>query len=234
MIKLYSAATPNGHKVHIMLEELGLPYEANRVRIGQGEQFKPSFLKISPNNKIPAIIDTDGPGGKPISVFETGAILFYLGEKTGKFLPKRTRERMEVMQWLMFQMGGIGPMLGQAHHFRHYAPKKIPYAFDRYTNEAARLYGVMDRQLKKSKFIANDKYSIADMACYPWIAMHARQGQDMKDFRHVKRWLETVGARPAVKRGMQVLVTGPEPERPKFSATARDVLFGKTQYQRRK
>ncbi|MDA0260803.1 MAG: glutathione binding-like protein [Proteobacteria bacterium] len=230
MIKLFSSPTPNGRKVHIMLEEVGLPYEAQLIRIGQGDQFKSSFLKISPNNKIPAIVDSDGPGRKPIAMFETGAILIYLAEKTGKFLPKRPRERMAVIQWLMFQMGGVGPMLGQAHHFRHYAPRKFQYAHDRYTNEAGRLYGVLDRQLKSSKFIAGERYSIADIATYPWIEMHERQGQDLKDFSSVARWLEMIRKRPAVMRGMAVLSSGPEKE---MGASAKEVLFGKTQFKRR-
>lgn len=205
MIDLYSWATPNGHKVHIMLEELNLPYRVHAVDIGKGDQFEPGFLKISPNNKIPAIVDPDGPDGKPISVFETGAILIYLAENTAsELLPKELRQRMQVLQWLMFQMGGLGPMLGQAHHFRVYAPEKIPYAYDRYTNEAARLYGVMDRRLGEAEFLG-DSYSIADIACFPWIRSHERQGQDLNDFPNLKRWFETIRSRPAVQRGLEVL-----------------------------
>src|SRR3984885_4647599 len=164
MIDVYSWATPNGHKVHIMLEECGLPYAVHAVDIGAGDQFKPDFLAISPNNKIPAIIDSDGPEGKPLSLFESGAILFYLAEKTGKFLPSDPAGRYATMQWLMFQMGGVGPMLGQAHHFRIYAPEKVEYAVNRYSNEAKRLYGVMDRQLGVTRYLAGDEYSIADIA----------------------------------------------------------------------
>ena len=169
MIEVYSWATPNGHKVHIMLEECGLPYRAIAVDIGAGDQFKPEFLAISPNNKIPAIVDSDGPDGKPISVFESGAILLYLAGKTGMLLPADVRGKYDVLEWLMFQMGGVGPMLGQAHHFRIYAPEKIEYAVDRYTNEAKRLYGVMNKRLAKSKYIAGPAYSIADIAIFPWL-----------------------------------------------------------------
>jgi GST-like protein len=211
-----------------MLEETGLPYEIHPIDIQRGDQFKPDFLKISPNNKMPAIVDTDGPGGKRLSVFESGAILLYLAEKTGKFLPKDVAGRYEAIQWLMFQMGGIGPMLGQAHHFRQYAPEKIQYAIDRYTNEAKRLYGVVNRRLADREFIAGD-YSIADMAIYPWLQPYERQGQNIEDFPHIKRWFATMGARPAVQKGMQVLAdkrrTGPMDEK------AREVMFGKTQYQ---
>jgi GST-like protein len=228
MIELYTWPTPNGHKVHIMLEETGLPYEIHPIDIQRGDQFKPDFLKISPNNKMPAIVDTDGPGGKRLSVFESGAILLYLAEKTGKFLPKDVAGRYEAIQWLMFQMGGIGPMLGQAHHFRQYAPEKIQYAIDRYTNEAKRLYGVVNRRLADREFIAGD-YSIADMAIYPWLQPYERQGQNIEDFPHIKRWFATMGARPAVQKGMQVLSdkrrTGPMDEQ------AREMMFGKTQYQ---
>ena len=176
MIDVYSWATPNGHKIHIMLEECGLPYRVHAVNIGAGEQFAPEFLAISPNHKIPAIVDAEGPDGAPISLFESGAILLYLAGKTGKFLPTSTRGRYEVLQWLMFQMGGVGPMLGQAHHFRIYAPEKIPYAIERYTNEARRLYGVMDKRLAKSRYIAGTEYSIADIAIFPWLRSWKNQG----------------------------------------------------------
>ena len=169
MIEVYSWATPNGHKVHIMLEECGLAYRVIPVDIGAGDQFKPEFLAISPNNKIPAIVDPDGPEGKPMSMFESGAILLYLAGKTGKFLPESVTARYEVLQWLMFQMGGVGPMLGQSHHFRIYAPEKIPYAIDRYTNEAQRLYGVMNKRLARSKYFGGAEYSIADIAIFPWL-----------------------------------------------------------------
>jgi GSH-dependent disulfide-bond oxidoreductase len=207
MIDVYSWATPNGHKVHIMLEECGLPYTAHPVNIGTGDQFKPAFLKISPNNRIPAIVDPQGPDGKPISLFESGAILLYLASKTGKFLPKTDRQKFVVMQWLMFQMGGVGPMLGQNHHFRLYAPEKIEYAVNRYTNEAKRLYGVMDRQLANSKYIAGNTYSIADIAIFPWLRNWKNQGIDWADFPHLKKWFDTISARPAVVRGVEVLAS---------------------------
>ncbi|MFZ5791069.1 MAG: glutathione S-transferase N-terminal domain-containing protein [Pseudomonadota bacterium] len=228
MIELYSWATPNGHKIHIMLEETGLAYNVHGVDIGRGDQFKPEFLAISPNNKIPAIVDTEGPDGKPIPLFESGAILIYLAEKTGRFLPKEPRGRYEVLQWLMFQMGSIGPMLGQVHHFRAYAPEKIPYAIDRYTNEAKRLYGVLDKRLADRPFVAGE-YSIADMAIWPWLRSWERQGVQLADYPHVKRWFATVEARPAVQRGVKVLS---ERQRAEMDEKAREVLFGKTQYQR--
>jgi GST-like protein len=230
MIDVYSWATPNGHKVHILLEECGLAYTVHAVDIGAGDQFKPDFLAISPNNKIPAIVDSDGPDGKPISLFESGAILLYLAAKTGRFLPESLRARYETLQWLMFQMGGVGPMLGQAHHFRLYAPEKIEYAVNRYTNEAKRLYGVMDTRLGQSRFLGADEYTIADIATWPWTRSHANQGVDLDDFPNVKRWYETIGARAAVQRGVQVL------EKARKALTddkARDVLFGSGQYQRR-
>ncbi|MGO4571471.1 glutathione S-transferase N-terminal domain-containing protein [Microvirga sp. 2TAF3] len=202
-IELYYWPTPNGWKVTIMLEETGLPYTVHPVNIGKGDQFQPEFLAVSPNNKMPAIVDPGGPGGKPISVFESGAILQYLGRKTGQFYPQDERKRVEIDQWLFWQMGGFGPMLGQTHHFRIYAPEKIPYAIDRYTNEANRLYGVLNKQLASHEFVAGD-YSIADMAIMPWAKLWERQGQNIEDFPHVKRWLETMLARPAVKRGIAV------------------------------
>lgn len=204
-IELYYWPTPNGWKISIMLEECGLPYVMKPVNISTGEQFKPDFLKISPNNRMPAIVDPDGPGGRPISIFESGAILQYLGRKTGKFYPRDERGRVEVEQWLMWQMGGLGPMAGQAHHFRLYAPEKIPYAIDRYTNEVNRLYGVMNTRLKDRPFLAG-KYSIADIACIGWASRWERQGQDISEFPHLKRWLDTMLARPAVKRGMALRV----------------------------
>ncbi|MBZ0218071.1 MAG: glutathione S-transferase N-terminal domain-containing protein [Fimbriimonadaceae bacterium] len=202
-IDLYYWPTPNGWKVSIMLEECKLPYQVKLVDITKGEQFDPAFLEISPNNRMPAIVDPDGPGGRPISIFESGIILQYLGNKTGRFYPKRPRERVEVDQWLFWQMCGLGPMAGQAHHFRHYAPKKIPYAIDRYTNEVNRLYGVMNKRLEDREFLAG-RYSIADMACIGWVKPYKRQGQDLSDFRHLKRWFETVMARPAVIKGIAV------------------------------
>lgn len=202
-IELYYWPTPNGWKVSIFLEEAGLPHDVKPVNIGAGDQFKDDFLAFSPNNKMPAIIDPDGPGGEPISVFESGAILQYLGRKTRKFYPTEERARVEVEEWLFWQMAGLGPMLGQAHHFRNYAPEKIQYGIDRYTNEANRLYGVLDKRLKGRDFIAGD-YSIADMAAWPWILPEG-QGQNLDDFPNLKAWWERVGARPAVKKGRALL-----------------------------
>jgi GSH-dependent disulfide-bond oxidoreductase len=230
MIDVYSWATPNGHKVHIMLEECGLPYRVHPINIGAGDQFKPEFLKISPNNKIPAIIDPQGPDGKPISLFESGAILLYLASKTGKFLPASDRGRFEMLQWLMFQMGGVGPMLGQAHHFRIYAPEKIEYAINRYTNEAKRLYGVMDKQLATHPFIAGDSYTIADIAIFPWLRSWQNQGIDWADYPHLKIWFDTIAARPAVQRGVTVLA---DQRKPLVDDKARDNMFGAAQYQKR-
>ncbi|NIM29313.1 MAG: glutathione S-transferase family protein [Gammaproteobacteria bacterium] len=229
MIDLYTWPTPNGHKVHIMLEEVGLEYRVIPVNINEGDQFAPEFLAISPNNKMPAMVDQDGPGGKPYSLFESGAILMYLAEKTGKLMPTDVAGRYDVIQWLMFQMGSIGPLLGQAHHFRIYAPEPIPYAVDRYTREAGRLYGVLDRRLAESAFLAGD-YSIADIACFPWLRRPERQGQRHEDFPNLKRWFDTIAARPAVERGVAVLAehqrSGP------ISAQARENLFGAAQYQK--
>lgn len=229
-IDVFSWPTPNGHKVHIMLEECGLPYQAIPVNIGAGDQFKPEFLAISPNNKIPAIVDPDGPDGQPISLFESGAILVYLAAKTGRFLPAGDRERYEVLQWLMFQMGGVGPMLGQAHHFRLYAPEKIPYAIDRYSNEAQRLYGVIDRRLQASEWVGGQSYSIADIAIFPWLRNWKNQGIELSEFPALKRWFETIEQRPAVQRGVQVLA---DLRKPITDDKAREVLFGKTQYGKR-
>ena len=234
MIKVYTWPTPNGHKVHVMLEEcgfrLGRDWEAIPVNIGTGDQFKPEFLKISPNNKIPALTDPDGPNGKPISLFESGAILLYLAAKTGKFLPKTDRQKFEVLQWLMFQMGGVGPMLGQTHHFRIYAPEKIEYAVNRYTNETKRLYGVMDRQLANSKFIAGSQYSIADISIFPWLRSWANQGIEWADYPRLKVWFDRIAERPAVIRGVQVLA---DLRKPVTDDKAREILFGSTQYQKR-
>ena len=234
MIKVYSWPTPNGHKVHIMLEECGLrlgrDWEAIPVNIGTGDQFKPEFLTISPNNKIPALVDPNGPDGKPISIFESGAILLYLAAKTGKFLPKSDRRKFEVLQWLMFQMGGVGPMLGQTHHFRIYAPEKIEYAVNRYTNESKRLYGVMDRQLQTHKFIAGSQYSIADIAIFPWLRSAANQGIDWADYPTLKIWFDAIAARPAVARGVGVLA---DLRKPITGDKEREILFGSTQYRRR-
>ena len=230
MIEVYSWATPNGHKVHIMLEECGLPYRVIPVDIGAGDQFKPEFLRISPNNKIPAINDPDGPDGAPMTMFESGAILLYLASKTGQFLPTGTRARFEVLEWLMFQMGGVGPMLGQAHHFRIYAPEKIEYAVNRYTNEARRLYGVMNTRLAKSKYIAGPQYTIADMAIFPWLRSWKNQGIEWVDYPHLKGWFDEIAARPAVMRGVEVLSNQ---RKPLVTDSAREVLFGARQYQTR-
>ena len=230
MIDVYSWATPNGHKIHIMLEEVGLEYKAIPIDIGAGDQFTPEFLAISPNNKIPAIIDSDGPDGKPLALFESGAILFYLAEKTGKFLPQDPVVRYTTMQWLMFQMGGIGPMLGQAHHFRIYAPEKIEYAVNRYSNEAKRLYGVMDKRLGVTRFLAGNEYSIADIATFPWTRSWKNQGIELDEFPNVKRWFETIAARPAVVRGVEVLASA---RKELTGDKQREVLFGAQQYARR-
>lgn len=204
MIDLYYWPTPNGKKITILLEELEVPYRVLPVNIGRGEQFQPAFLAISPNNRIPAIVDdTPADGGPPVSVFESGAILVYLAEKHGRFLPTEVRPRVEVMQWLMWQMGGLGPMLGQNHHFRIYAPEPVPYAQERYLKETLRLYGVLDRRLADRPFLAGE-YSIADMAALPWVVAYKRQGVDLVDFLHVRRWFDTLRARPAVSRGLDV------------------------------
>jgi GSH-dependent disulfide-bond oxidoreductase len=229
-IEVHSWATPNGHKVHIMLEECGLAYRALPVNIGAGEQFRPEFLAISPNNKIPAMVDPDGPDGKPIALFESGAILVYLASKTGRFLPESDREKFEVLQWLMFQMGGVGPMLGQAHHFRMYAPEKIPYAIDRYTNEARRLYAVIDKRLSASDWLGGAEYTIADIATFPWLRSWQNQGIVLEEYPHLKRWFDTISERPAVQRGVKVLA---DLRKPITDDKAREVLFGATQYQRR-
>ena len=229
MIEVYSWATPNGHKVHIMLEECGLPYRVHAVDIGAGEQFAPEFLALSPNNKIPAILDPDGPDGRPISLFESGAILLYLAGKTGRFLPDDTRGRYEALQWLMFQMGGVGPLLGQAHHFRIYAPEKIAYAIDRYTNEAKRLYAVMNKRLASSRYIAGDEYGIADIAIFPWLRSWKNQGIDWNDYPHLKGWFDEIASRPAVQRGVAVLA---DRRKPLTDERAREMLFGTEQYRR--
>ena len=224
-IDLYYWPTPNGKKITIFLEEVGLPYNLMPVDITAGEQFDEEFLRISPNNKMPAIVDSEGPNGEPISVFESGAILLYLAEKTGRFMPSSPRQRYEALQWLMFQVSSVGPMLGQAHHFRGYAPEEIPYAVDRYTNEAARLYGVMDARLSEVKYFVGDEYSIVDMAIYPWVASYERQGQRIEDYPNLRRWYEEMAGRPAVRRAMEV---GEELRRPieDLDEEARDVLFG--------
>ena len=228
MIELYTSATPNGQKIHIMLEETGLSYRLHWVDLRKGEQFDPEFLKISPNNKIPVILDRDGPGGEAFPVFESGAILIYLAEKTGKFLPAEPRARTRVLEWLMFQVGGVGPMLGQAHHFRAYAREKIPYAIERYTNEGARIYRVLDKRLSEQEYLAGD-YSIADMAVFPWIRLHERQGQDMADHPNLSRWFDAIAARPAVAKDMEKTrdVVGT------ITDEMWDNLWGKKQFERR-
>jgi GSH-dependent disulfide-bond oxidoreductase len=228
MINVHYWTTPNGHKVTIFLEEAGLPYKIFPVNIGKGEQFQRAFLEISPNNRIPAILDHEpAGGGEPVSVFETGAILLYLAEKTGTFIPTDLRGRVQALEWLFWQMGGLGPMSGQNNHFAHYAVDKLPYAIDRYRNEVNRLYGVMDRRLAERPYLAGD-YSIADMACYPWVVPHERQGQNIADFPNLKRWLDTIAARPAVVRAYELA--------PKINpsvggirtAEERAILFGQT------
>ena len=235
-IQCYSWPTPNGHKVHIMLEECALPYEVHGVDIGAGEQFAPAFLKISPNNKIPAIVDPEGPDGKPISLFESGAILLYLAGKTGQFLPKDTAGKYKVMEWLMWQVGGFGPMLGQAHHFMNYAPEKIPYAINRYANETRRLYGVLDKRLAKREYVAGagvGEFTIADMAIWPWSRSHNNHQIDFADFPNVGRWFDRIAARPGVQRGVQVLDAERRAQGAKHSAEAWEKLFGAEQYKRR-
>jgi GSH-dependent disulfide-bond oxidoreductase len=234
MIDLYFWITPNGYKATILLEELGWKYNVIPVNIGKGDQFKPEFLKISPNNKIPAMVDHDGPDGQPIAIFESGAMLMYLAEKSGgKFMPQDTRKRYDVIQWLMFQMASVGPMLGQAHHFRRYAPEKIQYAIDRYTNEARRLYNVIDKRVAEVPYLAGE-YSIADMATYPWLRTHNWQGQDLNDFPNLKRWYEAIEARPAVQRGLAVMKEEVEKGRnAPPDKKSWDILFGKTQFEKR-
>jgi GST-like protein len=232
MIELYTWPTPNGHKVHIVLEELGLPYEVHAVDIGEGDQFKPEFLKISPNNRIPAIVDREGPGGKPLPLFESGAILIYLAEKTGRLLAAKGAARYSAIQWLMFQMGGVGPMLGQAHHFRVYAPEKIPYAIERYTSEAKRLYAVLDGRLGEAEYLAGAEYGIADIATFPWLRSWERQGVVLSDYPNVQRWFGAIEKRPTVERALRVLADRVNKQQP-FTDRQREVLFGKTQYERR-
>jgi GST-like protein len=225
MIDLYYWTTPNGHKITIFLEETRLPYSIKPVNIGTGDQFKPEFLALSPNNRIPAIVDHEpADGGKPLSVFESGAILQYLAEKTGTFLPADVRGRTEVMQWLFWQMGGLGPMLGQNHHFRNYVTEKIPYAINRYVKETERLYGVLDDRLADRSFVAGD-YSIADMACYPWIVLHERQGQNLDDFPNVRRWFLAIQQRPAVQRAYAIAKKINDAP-PGMTEQAKAILFG--------
>ncbi|PTD17051.1 glutathione S-transferase N-terminal domain-containing protein [Sphingomonas fennica] len=227
MIDLHYWPTPNGHKITLFLEETGIPYRIVPVNIGKGEQFDPEYLKIAPNNRMPAIVDqAPADGGAPISLFESGAILLYLAEKHGRFIPADIRGRAEVLQWLFWQMGGLGPMAGQNHHFRVYAPEKLPYAIDRYVNETNRLYGVLNKRLADREFVAGD-YSIADMAAYPWIVPHENQGQDLNDFPHLKRWFEAIATRPATVRAYAIgeqFRTTPGVQ----SEEQRRILFGQT------
>jgi len=233
MIDVYFWATPNGYKVTILLEELGWKYNVVPVHIGKGEQFNPDFLKISPNNKIPAMVDHESPDGKPIALFESGAIMMYLAEKSGwRFMPAVMRKRYDVIQWLMFQIGGLGPMLGQAHHFRRYAKEQIPYAIERYTSEATRLYRVLDRRLGQAEYLAGD-YSIADMAVYPWLRPYKWQGQDIAAWPNLQRWYAAVRARPAVQRGLAVLAEKLDRNREKPSGDSWDFLFGSKQFEGR-
>jgi GST-like protein len=228
MIDLYYWPTPNGHKITMFLEEAGLPYRIVPIDIGRGEQFEPSFLRISPNNRMPAIVDHEpADGGEPVSLFESGAILLYLADKIGSFIPDSLRGRAEVLQWLFWQVGGLGPMAGQNHHFLQYAPEKIAYAIDRYVNETNRLYGVLNKRLADRAFVAGEAYSIADMASYPWIVPYERQGQDLGDFPHLKRWFEAIQARPATMRAYEV---GKAYQRRDATVDeeARKVLFGQT------
>ncbi len=234
MLDLYFWPTPNGYKISILLEELGLPYRVVPVHIGRGEQFSLEYMAINPNSKIPALVDSDGPGGAPILLFESGAIMMYLAEKAGwRFMPQEPRARYGVIQWVMFQMAGIGPMLGQAHHFRNYTKEPLQYAVDRYTKEAGRLYAVVDKRLAQSTWLGGEDYSIADMATYPWLRAHKLQGQNLQDFPHLQRWYAQVRERPAVQRGLAVMSErigkpGKRPEGERW-----DTLFGDKQFARR-
>jgi GST-like protein len=228
MIDVYYWPTPNGHKITIFLEETGLEYKIVPVNIRKGEQFEPSFLTISPNNRMPAMVDHDGPGKAPLTLFESGAILLYLAEKTGKLMPVEMRARYNVVQWLMFQMAGIGPMMGQAGHFRNAAPDKIPYAIERYSNETRRLCGVMDKQLSANEFLAGD-YSIADIASYPWVRIVEREPEQLEALPHLRRWLAALGQRPAVKRGLAVMADLPQQP---LTEEERSILYGKKQFER--
>jgi GST-like protein len=228
MIDLYTSPTPNGFKVSIMLEETAMPYTVIPIDINNGDQFDSEYLKLNPNNKIPTIVDSDGPDGVPYTVFESGAILMYLAEKSGLLMPADVAGRYRVVQWLMFQMGTIGPMLGQAHHFRRYAPEPIAYAIDRYTNEARRLYRVMDRRLGEAEYLAGE-YSVADIASFPWIRPYRRQGQDLEDYPNLKRWFDAIDNRPAVQRGLQV-PSGTRSVSADMDETTRSILFGAAQY----
>ena len=229
MIEVWTWPTPNGHKVHIALEELGLPYKVIPINIGKGEQFQPEFLAITPNHRIPAIVDPDGPGGKPFTLFESAAILIYLSEKTGgKLIPKDPVGRYRCLEWMMFQMGGVGPMFGQYNHFANYANDKIPYAIDRYTNEVARLHRVLDKRLSAAPYLAGDEYSMADIVTFPWIRNPDRRNIDLNTYQHVKRWHDAIAARPAVQRGVAVLAQNQR--QGAMTDAEKEVMFGKTQF----
>ncbi len=229
MIDVWTWPTPNGHKVHIALEELRLPYNVIPINIGKGDQFKPEFLAITPNHRIPAIVDPDGPGGKRVELFESGAILIYLSEKTGgRLIPTDPIARYTCLQWLMFQMGGVGPMFGQYNHFANYANDKIPYAIERYTNEVARLHRVLDKRLSEAAYLAGDEYSIADIATFPWIRNPDRRNVDLSAYPNVKRWHDAIAARPAVQRGVEVLAENQR--KGAMTAEEKEVMFGKTQF----
>ncbi len=230
-IEVWTWPTPNGHKVHIALEELGLAYKVVPVNIGAGEQFRPEFLAITPNHRIPAIVDPDGPGGKPLRLFESGAILIYLAEKAGALIPKDPAARYACLQWLMFQMGGVGPMFGQYGHFNNYAPEKIPYAMERYAKEVQRLHRVLEKRLSEAPYLAGADYSIADIATFPWLRFPERRGVNLDDFPNVRRWHDAVAARPAVQRGVEVL--SERQRRGSITDAERENLFGATQFQAR-
>jgi GST-like protein len=230
-IEVWTWPTPNGHKVHIALEELGLPYTVVPVNIGSGEQFKPEFLAITPNHRIPAIVDPEGPGGQPLALFESGAILIYLAEKTGRLIPADPAGRYACLQWLMFQMGGVGPMFGQYGHFNTYAPEKLPYAMQRYANEVQRLHRVLEKRLSEAEYLAGAEYSIADIATFPWVRNPARRAIDLADYPAVRRWHDAIAARPAVQRGVEVLAANQRVGQ--ITDKEREVLFGKTQFEAR-
>jgi len=230
-MEVWTWPTPNGHKVHIALEELGLPYRVVPVNIGAGEQFTPDFLAITPNHRIPALVDPQGPGGKRLALFESGAILIYLAEKAGKLIPTDPAERYNCLQWLMFQMGGVGPMFGQYGHFHTYAPEKLPYAMARYAKEVVRLHRVLEKRLLQSEFLAGEKYSIADIATFPWIRLPERRAIQLADFPAVLRWHDAIAARPAVRRGVEVLAD--HQRRGAMTDKEREMLFGNTQFQAR-
>ena len=231
MLEVWSWPTPNGHKVHIAVEELGIPYKLVPVNIGKGEQFRPEFLAITPNHRIPAIVDPEGPGGKPLSLFESGAILIYLAEKHGRLIPRDPAARYTCLQWLMFQMGGVGPMFGQYGHFHNYAPEDVPYAKTRYANEVRRLHGVLEKRLAQAKYLAGEEYSIADIATFPWLRFPERRGIDFNEFPSVKRWFATIEARPAVQRGVAILADNQR--RGTMTDAEREVLFSATQFAKR-